>query len=65
MGGSMLGCVVMALLSRSTASTGPAIALRATVVFVTALGVGLPYYVPAGMFAVQFGGKNSGVVSAG
>ena len=65
MGGSMLGCVVMALLSRSTASTGAAIALRATVVFVTALGVGLPYYVPVGMFAVQFGGKNSGVVRAG
>ena len=29
-----------------------------------ALGIGLPYYVPTGMFSVSFGGKNSGVVSA-
>tara|TARA_B100000780_G_scaffold215841_1_gene155190 strand:+ start:62 stop:562 length:501 start_codon:yes stop_codon:yes gene_type:complete len=64
MSGSALGCCLMAVLSRTTASTGAAVALRAAVVFVTALGVGLPYYVPAGMFAVQFGGKNSGVVSA-
>lgn len=64
MASSVLGCMLMALLSRTTAVTWAAIALRAGVVFVTALGVGLPYYVPAGMFAVQFGGKNSGVVSA-
>ena len=64
MAGSALGCAAMSLLSRAPAESWRAVALRATVVFLTALGVGLPYYVPSGMFAVQFGGRHSGVVSA-
>jgi len=64
MTGTTLGCAVMALIAQTRAQTWSAVRLRATVVFLTALGVGLPYYVPSGMFAVQFGGKHSGVVSA-
>lgn len=33
-------------------------------VFVVAVGVGLPYYVPSGEFAVNFGEEQAGVVSA-
>ena len=33
-------------------------------VFIVAVGVGLPYYVPSGEFAVRFGGDQAGVVSA-
>jgi len=28
------------------------------------IGLGLPYYVPFGLFSVEFGGENAGVVSA-
>ena len=33
-------------------------------VFVVAVGVGLPYYVPSGEFAVNFGEEQAGGVSA-
>jgi hypothetical protein len=33
-------------------------------VIIVATGVGLPYYVPSGVFAAQFGGEQAGVVSA-
>ncbi len=61
---SALGCFALALLATTTARTRAAVALRACAMLVTALGIGLPYYVPPGMFAVRFGGASSGVVSA-
>ena len=64
MGVTILGCACMAALSATLASTPGEVATRAAVAFATALGVGLPYYVPTGIFSVRFGEGNSGVVSA-
>ena len=61
---TMGGCTALACLSTSVATSPQALALRVALVFVTALGIGLPYYVPVGLFAVSFGGSSSGVVSA-
>ena len=38
--------------------------MQVGLIFCAALGVGLPYYVPTGMFAIRFGGESSGVLSA-
>ena len=40
------------------------ICLCVGLLFITAVGVGLPYYVPSGVFAVRFGEDQAGVVSA-
>ena len=40
------------------------LAVRVGLCFLVAVGLGLPYYVPFGLFSVQFGGSNAGVVSA-
>ena len=65
---TVAGCLAMAMLTGAFADAKTAsvllVACRASVVFVTALGVGLPYYVPTGIFSVRFGGASSGVVSA-
>jgi len=61
---TIVGCGVMAMLSSFEAQSWGAVWLRAAVLFVAALGVGLPYYVPTGMFSIAFGRENSGVVSA-
>lgn len=39
-------------------------AVVVALVVVVATGVGLPYYVPSGVFSAQFGGDQAGVVSA-
>jgi MFS family permease len=39
------------------------VAGRATLVFCGGAGIGLAYYIPSGLFAVQFGGTDAGVLS--
>tara|TARA_B110001452_G_C15211681_1_gene420245 strand:- start:293 stop:1678 length:1386 start_codon:yes stop_codon:yes gene_type:complete len=61
---TVLCCAALSSLARVEAASWDAVGVRAVLVFVAALGVGMPYYVPTGIFSVQFGGANSGVVSA-
>lgn len=61
---SVFGCAALSRLSATEAVTNADVALRAGMIFLTAIGIGLPYYVPPGMFAVSFGARNSGTVSA-
>jgi len=37
---------------------------KMVLIFITAVGIGLPYYVPVGVYAVRFGKDRAGVVSA-
>ena len=64
MGVTFGGCVALAAVSATIADTRAEVWLRVLLTFSTAFGIGLPYYVPIGMFAVRFGGSSSGVVSA-
>lgn len=61
---SALAALALALLSRQRAATAGQLDLRAALVFVAAAGIGLSYYIPAGLFAVAFGGARAGTVSA-
>ena len=61
---TVLCCAALSSLARVEATSWRDVAARAALVFIAALGVGMPYYVPTGIFSVQFGGSNSGVVSA-
>ena len=45
------------------ASTGEIVG-KTALLFVTAVGIGLPYYVPIGVYSVRFGKERAGVVSA-
>ena len=61
---SALAAAALALLSRAEATTQLQLDTRSALVFIAAAGIGLSYYIPAGMFAVAFGGCRAGTVSA-
>ena len=63
----VIGWMVSSLDRHADSNEVPPVSFRiATIclVFVVAVGVGLPYYVPSGEFSVRFGGDQAGVVCA-
>lgn len=47
-----------------TEATNGEIVGKIALIFVAAVGIGLPFYVPLGVYTVQFGKRRAGVVSA-
>jgi MFS family permease len=63
-GSAALLFVVALLCVKGNVQSAAQLNLLVGLIFCAALGVGLPYYVPTGMFAIRFGKEDSGVVSA-
>lgn len=61
---SILALTIISIDARSTATTFHHVVIRALMIFISALGIGLCFYIPPGLFAIRFGGENAGVVSA-
>ena len=63
--GMSAGCgLLLALDGGAVSSSMSLLVWRAALVFFVAVGVGLTYYVPMGVFSVQFGKENTALVSA-
>ena len=63
-GMSSLCGLLLALDGGEVSSSVSLLVWRAALVFFVAVGVGLTYYVPMGVFSVQFGKENTALVSA-
>lgn len=61
---SIGGALALALVSGKEATRNSELYLRFAFLFLAASGMGVSCYIPHGMFAVVFGGRSSGVVSA-